>query len=389
MPAAPYGLTATATGSGFTAYAALSWTNGETYDSIVIYRKIGSEFYSGVGSASGTATSFNDTTYTYGHGSQATYYVIGIKAGILSASSNTATATISLAAPTMVSVQAVSDDEIQITWTNNDTYQYIYIYWNYAGSYSFMRSEPGSSTGYTDVLADIHKNLAISYKVTGVYWGVESDYSSEGGPAGCWYDDVTEALTATEATPDEAIAVGASIYESVGITETVTDSAAIPDTVSETISVTDTQQSAQTIRTDFAYYWGSTDGNVYVTSDTYKSDNGTSIQSTWKSKVTDFSDISPEFTNKWKTIYYVKLTYIDKEASTPVWFYYSTDESTWTSINKTLGSGDDTVKDTYFHFIKTGMYFQFRVEWPSANKTFQFLGIEAFWLPSSEAFVIA
>jgi len=115
----------------------------------------------------------------------------------------------------------------------------------------------------------------------------------------------------------------------------------------------------------------------------YKSDAGSSIVSSWRSKTTDFTEQYPDLINQFYTVYGARLIYVDKIADTPVTLYYSTDGGvTWTPVGtNTVGTGNGATKSTEFYFIETSNFWDFKIESGSTDKEFQWVALELDFMP--------
>lgn len=289
-----------------------------------------------------------------------------------------------------LAIVSIPDRSIVLNWTAPLLSEQALYYNQDGGSWTYWKTVgAGVGSTYDGLLT---ANIKYGYYIH-LYGPPQSD--SNAVYIGFYSDTITETATTTESLSDSVYEPGATdltdtIVETVNVTEVFTESITSSDTITETITVTDQVSDSQTVATDFAYYIASTDGKVFIYDSAYKSDNSVSILSSWESKVTDFSDAYPEAVGKWKTIYRIPITYVDKEANLTVIVSVSTDGgATWTTSAKyTVGTGDGMTKDTYFDFIKTGQYFKFRIELPSANKIFQLLGMGVEFLPCGDAFPI-
>lgn len=197
-------------------------------------------------------------------------------------------------------------------------------------------------------------------------------------------DTITEALHLADSFTD-AHAMGIIVIESLHFTDSLTDMAAFSDTITETLTLSDSNISSSTLKTDFAHYWGSEAGVVYITGPAIYSDDGAIITSYWKSKDTDFSDVYPELSNQRKTLYQVQVTYVDHYANTNMTVSVSNDSgSTWESKTKTVGTGSLEQKVAFFYFVMSGQVEQVKVQSSSTAHHFQITGIELFFLPNGE-----
>lgn len=292
----------------------------------------------------------------------------------------------SWAANLALTVIDIPTRRIRLTW-NAYLGAAQHLYYNEdGGSWHFWQTVGANVSSMTD--APLTANIKYGYYIV---TGVTDEESSSAVYGGFYTDTITETVGLTESLSDSVYGSNEDIIvETVFVTESLTEAMTASDTITETITVTDQVIDSQTVRTTFAYYLASMDGKVFIYDAAYKSDNGVSILSSWESKVTDFSDVYPEAVGKWKTIYRVPITYVDKEANLTIIVSVSTDGgATWTSSAKyTVGTGDGMTKDTYFDFIKTGQYFKFRIDLPSTNKIFQLLGMGVDFVPCGEAFPI-
>lgn len=162
------------------------------------------------------------------------------------------------------------------------------------------------------------------------------------------------------------------------------------DTFSFSTIPTSLAADSQSIDTDYALYYGDLTGNVYLTSATEFSDDGVPITAYWTSKVTDFGDLYQDCINAWKTVYRVKVKYVDLYANTVITVYlWSDKDTTWTSQSMTVGTGDNSTKDIYFYFLKTGQFFQWKIESASSDKTFLLMDTSVYFTLNGESFYIS
>ena len=205
---------------------------------------------------------------------------------------------------------------------------------------------------------------------------------------GNWQD--TETATAT---------MSSSSSEDIGYTDTDTETITMSsssgevgtysDTDTETLTVSDSATAAAVtpLSTTFRYYYGSFEGKVYAESDELYSDDGTAIDAKWESKDLDFGDAFPEMNDRKKTVHKVRLVYVDKSNAASVEMGISTDGgTTWTTRNKSVGTGDGKTKNTEFFFMVTGVYFRFRIRNKSATDAFQWTRFIPFFVDAGEDF---
>jgi hypothetical protein len=139
----------------------------------------------------------------------------------------------------------------------------------------------------------------------------------------------------------------------------------------------------------FRYYFGSYEGKVYAEESVYMADDDASIDAYWESKETDFAEESIDALDKFKTIYKVRLWYVDISSSsaTVVISIKADGGTTWTTITESIGgTGDDTTKSKDFYIIKTGHSFRFRIEHNSIDNEFQWSALEVFYTLGGDYF---
>lgn len=275
--------------------------------------------------------------------------------------------------PILNSVTAYpASNMISLDWTNQEKYASVEIWRNEdGGSYSLIKTYYGTREAHDDYGRS--SNVTYGYKVCG-YLGFYTDFSNALTRT-LWADTIT----ATVSCAPSASHSGSSediIFTEVTCTPTATHQVTVSSTSLATVTCTPSIQDAQSVKPDYAYYVGRADGDVCLTSYDYKGDAGNNITATWISKVTDFSDQFPDWADKYKCVYSVKLIYEDLE-NIDVHMYISNDGgATWTSSTKSIGTGDGKAKAKEFFFMKHGQYFQFKIVHASASKSFKFLGLE-------------
>ena len=195
-----------------------------------------------------------------------------------------------------------------------------------------------------------------------------------------WYDDLSL---------DIAYFDYGSQAESITLTEVATSAYAGSDAYAEGISLSDVGALSVSADPTFGYYFGSYDGKVYFEDSAYKSDNGTSIDTYWESKETDFAEESMDAHDKFKTVYKIRLWYVDiSSSSATVTISIKADGgATWTPITESIGgSGNDTTKSKDFYIIKSGNSFKFRIEHDSTDNEFQWSALEVFYTLGGDYF---
>lgn len=179
-----------------------------------------------------------------------------------------------------------------------------------------------------------------------------------------------------------------STTETFTVTESTSTSATLGVSATDTVTMSDGVGGIPAA-TNFRYYLGSYDGKVYLEHPAYYHDNDVAMPVHLITKVTDFSEEVPEAHNKYKTIYFVRLWYIDKTASTTITLSVSNDEgTTWTTNTKTIGTGSELTKSVDFFYPISGHTFQFKVENESGDKDFQWIGLESYYKICGEYFGI-
>lgn len=223
------------------------------------------------------------------------------------------------------------------------------------------------------------------------YWhcqdcGLTSPVSIE-GDVGAYLITPTDTITLTDTcsvTQDETSS-GVFCYDTVNLTEALTLGMVYGVTLTDTITLTDTVIAGSTLKTNYAFYLGTIDGDINRYGGAYYGDGTTPIVTRWRSKETDFADQYPQYLDHRKWIDRVRLIYVDKAADTPVTVKISTDGgANWTTSSATVGTGSGAVKDYSFWFNVSGRYFQFEVESASATKAFKWISLEPQFLAAGE-----
>ncbi len=268
-----------------------------------------------------------------------------------------------MAVPTNLAVDSFSSSQIDLSWTNNGTYTSIRVRRKpLGGDYVVVEVIAGGATSYSDTSISI--NTRYYYEVLAIPDGLSDEVEANVA----WVESHSETLTWTDP-------------HTVGVAQTLS--------ATETITWTDSYRTSQSLKTDYGYFYGSSDGKVFEYSSASQSDAGTNILAYWQSKRLDFSDQYPEAKDHWKAVQKIQLKYVDLTASTPFTVYLSTDGGvTWESSYRTLGTGDGKAKWADFFFIATGDMFSVKVESSSTAKKFQLLGVYIYFTMSGEVFEI-
>lgn len=154
--------------------------------------------------------------------------------------------------------------------------------------------------------------------------------------------------------------------------------------------------------TDVRVTWYETGGKLPIIGTTgyiYKrGDPAVAITSCWTSKVIDFGDQFPQYTDKWKAIDYVRLYYEDLGTSVPVTIHMSVDGGVnWLSKTKYLGINDEAPKfaDYYFRALEgcLGQHCIVKIESlcppDPLHNNFTWTGFEIIFEPMGESFAVS
>lgn len=284
-----------------------------------------------------------------------------------------------LRAPVATSATLVSGTEIQVNWTcDAGTESGFYVYYKESGgSYALGRTEAADATNGTVV--GLTGGKTYYFKVVAYNSYTTSDDSNEVSRyiGAVYSDSVSDSVTVSESVTT-AVAFTNAVSETVTATDSFTAVFNFVISTSDTVTVSDSVASAQSIRTDCAYYWGTSDGYVHTTSEALLSDNGTAITSSWTSKTLDFAEDSSDNTGRWKTIYKIEYVFKEDDSTVLTSIGVSNDGGdTWTTIDKYLGTnGDGRMGSADYFWNKTGEFFVVKITWTSADKEFQFLGMD-------------
>ena len=249
---------------------------------------------------------------------------------------------------------------IGLAWTNSDTYSEIDIQFDKgAGWVNYASGLSGSTTSYD--IDDIVPNILYNFRLV-LFKTDETAVYSNTDNAGCFADAITNEMITSESVTEYA----------TGVT--------VSDTIIDTVYMSDFAVDAIGILTNYAYYVATADGKVYEYSGYYKSDGGTAITAQWESKDTDFAEQDIQNSDKFKTVEFVRLHFMDKSAGALIDVRVSTDGgASWTTKTKNIGTGDNKGKTKDFHFIKSGQIFRFSVRSVSTSDEFQWAGLEVFY----------
>ena len=277
-----------------------------------------------------------------------------------------------------------------LSWQNNTSYIHIQIREREGGgSWTSLGLIDGDRTSYTR--SGPTTDTLLEYQVRGWYipGGNPAQWTAFSNTAGCtcYTKTVTETLGLDDSNTGDLHTVGDLIVETLSLDDSSTaDALAAVDVVTETLSLSDTLKGASTLRTDYSYFLGTSDGELFLYDPAYKGDNSIAFSSSWRSKTTDFSEKYPDYIDMFKTVYGAELKYVDKDANTAITLYYSTDGGdTWTSGGtRTAGDGDGTTKRMKFYFIATGEFFDFKIEHASASNEFQWVELIVDFIPAGE-----
>jgi hypothetical protein len=241
----------------------------------------------------------------------------------------------------------------------------------YATVYS-VTSKPVKSS-YDDAGLAVGTTYAyrVRYKCTAC--GVQSAWSDE-ATVSFVSDTATDALAIVEKVEEYPVPGG--YLEKLGLKEEVEDGLVFIETFTDKLGLEEEVRHGSTAKTEYAYYVGTVDGHVNRFSFDSLSDDGVSIKTSWRSKKLDFADQDPRSFGRWKTVYNVRLTYVDRGVHVVVVFVSTDGGLTWETSSRSLGSDSETTKTADFYFIKTGKFFNFKVECSSTDSTFEWTGFE-------------
>jgi len=162
----------------------------------------------------------------------------------------------------------------------------------------------------------------------------------------------------------------------------------------ESVTCSDSYRGSLSAGSNYEYYLADDSGAIYEQGLNYKGDAGSAIICSWVSKNTDFTDQGAQ-SDIFKTVYSVKLFYLDNDASVQTTIYMSTDDgTTWVSSpigTRSLGTGSGQVKTETWYFPggKTGQFFKFKIESAGTTTRPQWLGLELDYIERGEHFNIA
>jgi len=276
--------------------------------------------------------------------------------------------------------------EITVSWTNGEGYDSVRVEYNAGGGWHELSPLAGSATS---VEVSVTQNVLWTFRVRGRFVLEYSAYSDEVS-ATIHTSTVTGTINISSSA-GHVVAYKTTSTGIINLSSSTSHAVAFKQTVTGTINLTASTSGAKTLKTDYAYYFGTTNGTTHIYSDTYKGDAGVVISCKYETKDTDFAEQDQPSNDKWKTIYAVKLFYEDKSASAEISLSVSPDSGvTWpVSQTQILGTGSDTRKDTTFYFITSGQFFRFKVSSGSASTTFKLLGMEIEYQDSGEHWVTA
>lgn len=293
----------------------------------------------------------------------------------------------SLAAPRLTQVIAKpSGEDIEAQWENTTEYDTIRLQYHTGGAWEEVEVD-GHDTDYT--LDSVDANTLYTVRVRGETDAPMevSDWSRE-KTATCYSDTLTNTVTFTDSLDDNLV-TGDIFLDTVTFSDILTEVGVYLDNFTDTITFSDFLLDAQTLRTDFAYYLIDSGGNIYEHGVAYLGDAGESISSVFETKNTDFADQDMAVKDEFKEVFGARLHYKDLSADATVSISYSTNAGvTWYPTIRVLGTGAETTKSADFFFRATAHSFKFKIEHASADKDFQWSGLEIFYLQAGEFFEI-
>ena len=297
--------------------------------------------------------------------------------------------------PSNLTIAATGANSIHFTWTNNDNYDYIELWYKYEGgawTNTFEDIEGRSDWDYTQA-----SNTRYYYKIRGhspvkLY---PSDFSNIVNIE-LFSDDIntwiSEGSSESGGTYSPVLPQNYSdtINVTIAVGQHIAEGGTIRDSWSTTIGITTKEIGSSTFALGYYYYLGTSTGMVCTYAEDYKGDNGASIDAYWKSKVVASQDIAGELTDNWMSLYKIQVWYVDLSANTQVIVSVTPDGTNWLSQAQIVGNGDGSTNFADFFFISTSPTgsFQFKIEQPSNDKKFQFIRALCFISPGGEIFQI-
>ena len=203
-------------------------------------------------------------------------------------------------------------------------------------------------------------------------------------------DDTTETIELDEDAADQTD-LGDKATDTIELSESTSSTGKFADSAIDTVRMFDAVGDAATLTlgTNYQYYFGDFSGKIYLEHKGYDSDNGAPIHAFWLSKETDFADTDPDALGKFKTVYKVRLFYVDKSAGQTILLSLSTDSGiTWTDSGRNVGTGDGATKWADFFFIETGDVFQFKITHNADSGKFQWINFEVYYSIGGDCFEV-
>jgi len=259
---------------------------------------------------------------------------------------------------------------VRLTWSNADSYGEIAVQYDKGAGWQQKEVIDAGETSYD--FDDVVPNILYNFRLECTDPLAEDpDVISNTDSSACWADTPVDEIKVSESVTDYATAEDVS------------------DTITDTMYVSDFIVDATDILTNYTYYVATADGKVYEYSGYYKSDGGTAITAQWESKDTDFADQSIENSDKFKTVEFVRLHFMDKSAGALIDVRVSTDGgASWTTKTKNIGTGNNKGKTKDFHFVITGQIFRFAIRSVSTSDDFQWVGMEIFYSVGGDYFEV-
>ena len=282
-----------------------------------------------------------------------------------------------IATPSGPDATSTSRYTATLSWTNEAEYTDIVI-GVYSDSYPSVHYETIDGADEEWVDTGLNDNDTTYYFIRGEVHGEESAWTEEVYTTAHYSLDtnttaVTQSLYQTVQSPG---AYSNTVIDYAQASESITSQSVMATTDTNTTAVWDYNESSQTIKTNYCNYLGLANGDICEYSTSKHGDGSYPIVCQWESKDTDFGDQDPRLTDRNKTVWAIKLHYEDLEEATFTVGISTDGGATWTTVNKTVGSGTERAASKTFHFHKTGQRFKFRVQHTSASETFKLTGME-------------
>jgi hypothetical protein len=293
-------------------------------------------------------------------------------------------------------VRGLTIDSVELLYS--DPIYEVSLSWD-DGVWEYFAVERNSGDGYVELDGNVSGTIysdvtpapddTYYYRVRG--WVTETGWGGYSNVvvAPIWHSSASD--TVTDSDIAEIAGDGADWSEKTETavaTDSVIDAPDYYETISDTVSPTDQVMHVQLEQLELGRFIGNKNGELFLYSSDYHSDDGATIPAWWESKDVDMDDQYPQFVGKFKYLHGVKLRYIDLDEH-QVTIYVSTDGgTTWADNTKTIGTGSGIPKEKIFNFWVHGRTFMTRVAHSSTDKDFQWTDIELQFEPAGDYFEV-